>query len=508
MTVPPSLPKINFRSLYSKFKFKVVRHFLLTILRVILIQIIFGSIVELFQVKQMPNNFTAILVPKPLQKFLNPEKLSIPKSLFIVIGLGLVSFYAFIYYWDYLWEEELRVKGGHYTKNLLLDKFRRLPFETKQAKKDELVKLIESDSWEVGHYWEHLPNHIFHCFLEMVVVLFFYWGNFWEMTPQQLLFSLFFLLLLNLITYAFTRVILRNERNYKKKLDQEWAVINKERSQINLIESMGLNSQYQERQKKTTQVNENLVLNYSRTKSLSRVIPRELLMEVFPFLLLSLSQEWNGKILRAFWSIYGNFGSIFKCLWEYADYSSSLLRINNFLALPEKNDNLTGIKLNPQFSLQEVRFENISFRYTKSEKWVLRHYQRNFSVEKINHLQGANGIGKSTVLYLLLGQLTPQEGKITLTLTNGQTYDLQQINLDHWRKNYLVYYSHETLVEKGSTGQKQLANLQEVLKQRKSSQIFCFDEADNALDVKNQADFQEKLQELVKKGKLVIYIKH
>lgn len=98
MTVPPPLPKINFRSLYSKFKFKVVRHFLLTILRVILIQIIFGSIVELFQVKQMPNNFTAILVPKPLQKFLNPEKLSIPKSLFIVIGLGLVSFYAFIYY--------------------------------------------------------------------------------------------------------------------------------------------------------------------------------------------------------------------------------------------------------------------------------------------------------------------------------------------------------------------------------------------------------------------------
>lgn len=54
---------------------------------------------------------------------------------------------------------------------------------------------------------------------------------------------------------------------------------------------MGLSSQYQEQQKKTTQVNENLVLNYSRTKSLSRVIPRELLMEVFPFLLLSLSQE-------------------------------------------------------------------------------------------------------------------------------------------------------------------------------------------------------------------------
>jgi len=64
------------------------------------------------------------------------------------------------------------------------------------------------------------------------------------------------------------------------------------------------------------------------------------------------------------------------------------------------------------------------------------------------------------------------------------------------------------LVEKGSTGQKQLASLQQTLTERKTSQLFCFDEADNALDVKNQAEFQEKLQGLVKKGKLVIYIKH
>ena len=72
----------------------------------------------------------------------------------------------------------------------------------------------------------------------------------------------------------------------------------------------------------------------------------------------------------------------------------------------------------------------------------------------------------------------------------------------------MAYCAHQTLVEKGSTGQKQLASLQEVLTQRENSQIFCFDEADNALDTKNQADFQDKLQGLVNKGKLVIYIKH
>jgi len=50
-----------------------------------------------------------------------------------------------------LWEEELRVKGGHYTKNLLLEKFRRLSFEEKQAKKDEVNNLIEKDSGEIGY---------------------------------------------------------------------------------------------------------------------------------------------------------------------------------------------------------------------------------------------------------------------------------------------------------------------------------------------------------------------
>jgi hypothetical protein len=43
------------------------------------------------------------------------------------------------------------VLGGHYAKNLLLDKFRRLSFEEKQAKKDELNNLVEKDAYELGY---------------------------------------------------------------------------------------------------------------------------------------------------------------------------------------------------------------------------------------------------------------------------------------------------------------------------------------------------------------------
>ena len=56
----------------------------------------------------------------------------------------------------------------------------------------------------------------------------------------------------------------------------------------------------------------------------------------------------------------------------------------------------------------------------------------------------------------------------------------------------MAYCAHETLVEKGSTGQKQLANLNQTLVTKKDSQIFLFDEADNALDEDNQKQFLEK----------------
>jgi hypothetical protein len=44
------------------------------------------------------------------------------------------------------------VLGGHYAKNLLLDKFRSLTFAEKQVKKDEINNLVERDASEIGYY--------------------------------------------------------------------------------------------------------------------------------------------------------------------------------------------------------------------------------------------------------------------------------------------------------------------------------------------------------------------
>jgi ABC-type cobalamin/Fe3+-siderophores transport system ATPase subunit len=71
----------------------------------------------------------------------------------------------------------------------------------------------------------------------------------------------------------------------------------------------------------------------------------------------------------------------------------------------------------------------------------------------------------------------------------------------------VAYCAHETLIEEGSTGQRQLVNINQVLTTKTNSQIFLFDEADNALDSTNQVNFLEKIKKL-SKDKIVIYIKH
>lgn len=509
-TTKTRIKKIGFWSLNKKFKSKILKHFFFTAIRVIIGLIIAQAIAEIFRSEGQVANYADFLIPEKFRDWNCFKGLILSKEAFIISGLILVGLFAFFYYWDYLWEEELRIDGYRYTKNLLLDKFRQLPFAEKLAQKDELNRLIESDSEDFGQYWEHLPNHVFHSVLTILLYLWLYWGSFRQMTASQKFFSLFWLGLINIIVFFFTRIILRNEKKYKKRLSREWSIINKERSNIILIEGMGLSSQYQSRQKKISADNRRLAFKYGHIKSLNKSLPSQFLMESFPFLLIFLSgDKFNGVILMAFWQIFENFGEIFHCLWDYADYSSSRTRINAFLVLPEKDDNLSGRKLTNKEKIKIIHYQNLTFSYPGATQPILSNYNRTFTTGQVNHLIGENGTGKSTLFYLLLGLLTPTAGQILLETESGSTYNLHQdINLKHWREQIVNYCSHETLIESGSTGQKQWININDNLQNKKEASIFLFDEANNALDHQKQELFAQELEKLVKQGKLVIYIKH
>lgn len=79
----------------------------------------------------------------------------------------------------------------------------------------------------------------------------------------------------------------------------------------------------------------------------------------------------------------------------------------------------------PEFQLTESReapsglpatieFRNVSFRYSSTDRWILRNCS--FVVEAGEHLaiSGASGSGKSTLLKLVLGFLKPDEGEVLI----------------------------------------------------------------------------------------------
>jgi hypothetical protein len=139
--------KIAFWSLYEKFRTKVIKHFVITTPYIICQNILISIASKIFESKISDENFNyANLFPDSLQVFFG----NLGKVSFFLLGVTLVSLFALLFYFSYLKEEELIVRGDHYTRNLLLEKFRRLPFEEKQSKKDELRVLVESDSANIG----------------------------------------------------------------------------------------------------------------------------------------------------------------------------------------------------------------------------------------------------------------------------------------------------------------------------------------------------------------------
>ncbi|CAI2183225.1 155_t:CDS:2 [Funneliformis geosporum] len=185
--------------------------------------------------------------------------------------------------------------------------------------------------------------------------------------------------------------IAKNERKYKEKRTKYSLLINEEINKGILIEGMGLNSQY-ERQEK--------------------------------YLLSMLA----GINLVLFWAIGWWFSKITVNCLTYGNYSASVQRINDFLQLSEKNDNLEKLKLTKE--IKSITFENVSFKYQNNQEWVLRSHNETFQAKKINRLSGENGKGKSTILYLILGLIKPDSGQITITDIQGQNYNLpQDINL-------------------------------------------------------------------------------
>lgn len=170
-----------------------------------------------------------------------------------------------------------------------------------------------------------------------------------------------------------------------------------------------------------------------------------------------------------------------------------------------------------------LQVQNLSFGYHNSS-FLFDDFSMEFTPGHIHGLLGVNGVGKSTLLYLMAGLLTPQAGQVTFKGVNVRKrlpitmsdifmvpdeYRLPKVTLSQYIRTNSVFYPRfseadmkQYLQVFGMTDDVRLGELS--LGQGKKvfmsfamathTQVLLMDEPTNGLDIPGKAQFREFLQ--------------
>lgn len=124
---------------------------------------------------------------------------------------------------------------------------------------------------------------------------------------------------------------------------------------------------------------------------------------------------------RAVQSLLENFSRLYENNL-YLDNLIDFLKIEPALISPENG------KIAPAPIVEGFRFENVSFKYPGSEKFVLKNVNLFIKPGESIALVGLNGAGKTTLIKLLTRLYDPTEGRITLDGTDLRDFDLKSLH--------------------------------------------------------------------------------
>lgn len=241
--------------------------------------------------------------------------------------------------------------------------------------------------------------------------------------------------------------------------------------------------------------------------------------------------------------IQGPLNTLLSLLPTLVNARSSLDRLGQILAL-KTEDMQRELRLSGEL---ELRVEGLSFRYSAEEPWVYRDFDLEARSGQMIALMGRTGTGKTTLLRLLLGLVSPTEGSLELR-AGGRSYPIAERTRSNFvyvpqggslmsgtiRENLLIGDDEasderlwqaldlavadfvrslpeglDTLIgERGlglSEGQAQRIAIARAL--LRPGRILLLDEATSALDEDTEARFLEQLRRSVQ-DRLVIFITH
>lgn len=186
----------------------------------------------------------------------------------------------------------------------------------------------------------------------------------------------------------------------------------------------------------------------------------------------------------------------------------------------------------------KIKTENLSFKYRGSRKEVLSDINLQLDENRICGLLGKNGVGKSTLLYLIAGLLRPNKG--TVRINNMETqkrqpemleemflvpeeFSLPETTLEEYIKVNLPFYpnfSYELLdtcleqfeltrdlkLRELSMGQKKKVFISFAL--ATGTKILLMDEPTNGLDIPSKAQFRKAVSRSMNEDRIIIISTH
>ena len=111
----------------------------------------------------------------------------------------------------------------------------------------------------------------------------------------------------------------------------------------------------------------------------------------------------------------------------HANLRAYLKDFNAFMKLSEKTDALANPKWVNDFKLHSIEFKNVSFKYPKTDNYILKNCSFKLDYDYSYAFVGTNGAGKSTIIKLLTGQYEDFEGEILINEKNIKKYHFSEI---------------------------------------------------------------------------------
>jgi ATP-binding cassette subfamily B protein RaxB len=158
---------------------------------------------------------------------------------------------------------------------------------------------------------------------------------------------------------------------------------------------------------------------------------------------LVISNQLSVGMIFAFMSYRGQFTgkatSLIEQVISLKMISLHLARLGDIVMTEIEKD--TNTQVNPKRIKGDLKLENISFRYSETDPYILNKVNLDIKAGQSVCLIGPSGCGKSTLMKVMLGLLDPSQGRI---LVDGQ--DIQQFGIRNYRDQIASVMQNDQLL--------------------------------------------------------------